>query len=112
MDIKDQSNATLKHNTKFWTDRLMNPRTSGEQRIRAREELEAIKNEIARRKETIRATASYVLTATGDLQHIASSKIEGKTRCGQDIDLSRQYGDREWFHCLNCERGTLQGAKK
>lgn len=47
----------------------------------------------------------YVLTETGEFEHIQGERA-GFTACGVAIDTTRQYGDREWWHCMSCERAA------
>ena len=66
--------------------------------------IDAIDAELIRRSTRVSAvggTQGYVLTATGQFEHLAGDR-EGFTKCGVAIDTERSYGSREWWHCLSC----------
>ena len=67
--------------------------------------IDAIDAELARRSgrvATVGGSTGYVLTATGQFEHVAGER-DGFTKCGVAIDTDRQYGDREWWQCLSCQ---------
>lgn len=96
MDISSISTGILKQN-----------RTTASRRLpdaHAQASIDAINAELARRAERKShkgGTEGYVLTATGQFEHKAGER-EGHTKCGAEIDATRQYGTREWWHCLSC----------
>jgi len=98
MDLSGISLHTLKQNRATYSRRLPD--------VRAEQQIAEVDAEISRRKERQShrtPTAGYVLTATGQYEHIAGER-EGFTKCGVAIDPTRQYGNREWWHCLLCGR--------
>jgi hypothetical protein len=96
MDITAVSKGILVKNRATYSRQL--PSEHAAQRIAA------IDEELARRatrKGHRGKTAGYVLTATGQFEHLAGDR-EGFTKCGVAIDPNRSYGSREWWHCLSC----------
>lgn len=96
MDITKIGPRILKQNRAVYVRQL--PSAPAQARI------DAIDVELARRAQRtphVGATVGYVLTATGQFEHLAGDR-EGFTKCGSAIDATREYGSREWWHCLVC----------
>lgn len=96
MDITKIGPRILKQNRAMFVRQLPS--------VHAQARIDAIDVELARRANRVShtgATAGYVLTATGQFEHMVGER-EGFTKCGSAIDASREYGDREWWHCLVC----------
>lgn len=103
MDITKVSTRTLNQNLSSYSRQLGS--SSEDVRNRAIDKIQAIEAELARRasrKGHRGKTAGYVLTATGQFEHIASKEREGFTKCGVAIDPDREPGDAPWWHCLHC----------
>lgn len=74
--------------------------------VHAAAQIDAIDVESARRAHRVPVaggTSGYVLTTTGQFEHIAGER-DGFTRCGAPIDHDRQHGNREWWPCLICTK--------
>jgi len=96
MDISKVGLRILKQNRETYVRQL--PSAHAQSRI------DAIDAELASRYtrvSSVGGTAGYVLTATGQFEHKTSSR-DGITKCGVSVDTERQYGTREWWHCLTC----------
>lgn len=96
MDITKIGPRILKQNRAMYVRQL--PSDAAQCRI------DAIDAELARRANRVSHvghTPGYVLTATGQFEHLAGDR-DGYTKCGSLIDTQREYGSREWWHCLVC----------
>lgn len=96
MDITKIGPRILKQNRAVYVRQLPS--------VPAQARIDAIDAELARRAQRpthVGSTPGYVLTATGQFEHLAGER-QGYTKCGSAIDAQRAYGDREWWHCLVC----------
>ena len=50
-------------------------------------------------------SVAHLINARWGFEHIQGERA-GFTACGVAIDTTRQYGDREWWHCMSCERAA------